>query len=210
MNTSSILTTSELLEQIANEALADTSSERITIGTFIEKLAERGFGIAILLCAIPNLFPVNIPGVSTIFSLVIGFLVLQWMVGMKHPWIPQKIGTRSFDEKKFAQGLKTVAPRLRKFELWIKPRAEWMTGRAGILVAGWCILIQCGVLMLPLPMIPFSNAIPAFFIAAMAIGILARDGYLLLGAMISGTIIIYFLGAALWIVTIEIVQRIFG
>ncbi len=208
--TPSTLTTSQMLERIANEALAEASSDRITIDGFLAKLAERGFGVAILLCAIPNLFPFNIPGVSTIFSVVIGFLVLQWMMGMKHPWVPQFVGKRSFDEKKFAEGLKSIAPRLQKLERWIKPRAEWMTGRAGILVAGWCILIQCGVLVLPLPMIPFSNAIPAFFIAAMAIGILARDGYLLLSAMVTGTITIYFLGAALWLVTIEIIQRIFG
>lgn len=201
-----ILTTSELLEQMANESLADPATDRITIGEFVDKLAERGFGIAILLCAIPNLFPVTIPGVSTIFSVVIGLLTLQWMSGMRHPWIPEFIRRKSFDEKKFAEGLKSILPRIRKMEQYIKPRGEWMTERTGTIIAGVCILIQCGVLVLPLPVIPFSNAIPAFFIALMAIGILARDGYILLGAMITGTIAIYFLAVALLAVLGQIWQ----
>ena len=63
--------TSALLEKIAQDALDDVTDDetpnRITVGEFIDQFADRGFGVIILLCTLPNLLPMNVPGISLRF-----------------------------------------------------------------------------------------------------------------------------------------------
>lgn len=197
------ITTSALLNRIATDALEDPSSDRITIREFVDKLSERGFALAILLCTMPNWFPVNIPGVSTVFSVLIVIFTLQLMFGFRHMWMPGFIGKRSFDEKAFANGLHKTTPIIQKMERFVHPRGEHLTGRAGVFIAGLFILLQAGILALPLPMIPFSNAIPAYFIAIVALGLLERDGYIIWLGMIVGTVGTYFLAQFIIVVCLK-------
>ena len=196
--------TSHLLERIADEALADDASDQITLGEFIDKLADRGFGVLMLLCALPNFFPVNVPGISTIFSVILILLVTQWMIGRQHPWLPRFIRGRHMSEKKFASGIKPIIPKLRKVENVIKPRMGGMFHRLGIWFIGACLLLQIGFLALPLSMIPFSNALPAYFIAAIAIGIITHDGLFTIVVSIIATIAI----AAFGTVIIEVLLQL--
>lgn len=197
-------TTSHLLDRISQEAAQDTASDQITLGEFIDKLADRGFGMLMLLCALPNFFPVNVPGISTIFSAILILLVTQWMIGMKHPWLPHFIRKRTMSEKKFAKGMQSVIPKLRWMERYIRPRASWLFSRAFLWIIGLALLLQIGFLALPLSMIPFSNALPAYFIAAIAIGIIMRDGLFTLGAMLIGTVAICLFGTVIVEVVIGI------
>ena len=196
--------TSHLLERIADEALADDASDQITLGEFIDKLADRGFGVLMLLCALPNFFPVNVPGISTIFSVILFLLVGQWMIGREHPWLPGFIRQRHMSEKKFASGLKPIIPKLKKVEKVIKPRMSGMFHKLGMLFIGLCLLLQIGFLALPLSMIPFSNALPAYFIAAIAIGIITHDGLFTLIISIVGTIAISIFGVTIVAVLMEL------
>lgn len=184
--------TSDLLEKIANDALADVERDdtpnRITVGEFIDQFAERGFGIIILLCAIPNLLPVNVPGISLPFSVVIVFFTTQWMLNYKHPWLPSFVRKRDFEEQAFANAVLKVTPHIRTLEKVIKPRGAFMEQRAATILIGCFILGLTFVLALPLSFIPFSNTIPAVFIALIAIGIIERDGWLILGSVIAGII----------------------
>ena len=207
--------TSTLLHRIADEALADDSSDQITLGEFIDKLADRGFGVLMLLCALPNFFPVNVPGISTIFSVILILLVGQWMMGREHPWLPGFIRKRHMSEKKFASGLQPIIPKLKKVEQVIKPRMSGIFHRLGVIFVGLCLLLQIGFLALPLAMIPFSNAIPAYFIAAIAIGIITHDGLFTVVISIIATVAICLFGvviievvAQLWAVAVQLVPKI--
>lgn len=186
------MATSELLERLSAEALAAPRSDRITCEEFLDKLSECGFALAILLCALPNFFPVNVPGVSTLFSALIGLLTVQLMLGFKHMWLPDFIGKRSFSEKAFAAGLEKCLPMIRKIERVIHPRLEWVTEGIGLKITCLFLLLHTFVLALPLAFIPFSNAIPAYAIALIALGILERDGVVTLIGIIGGTLAIYF------------------
>lgn len=196
--------TSALLERIASEALEDKASDQITLGEFIDKLSDRGFGVLMLLCALPNFFPVNVPGISTIFSVILGLLTLQWMIGRQQPWLPGFIRRRQMSEQKFASGIHAVIPKLKWMEKYIRPRHSKLFSPLGILFIGLCLLLQIGFLALPLSMIPFSNALPAYFIAAIAIGIITRDGLFTIIISSLATIAICFFGATILVVVVEI------
>lgn len=199
---------SHLLKRIADEALADGAGDQIMLGNFIDKLADRGFGVLILLCALPNFFPVNVPGISTVFSVVLILLVSQWMIGKRSPWLPGFIRKRQMSEQKFASGIKPIIPKLKKVERLIKPRMSVMFHRIGIIFIGLCLMLQIGFLALPLSMIPFSNALPAYFIAAIAIGIITHDGLFTLIISIIATIAISIFGVTIVAVLVAIWEKL--
>lgn len=184
--------TSALLEKIAEDAIndvtADDTPSRITVGEFIDQFADRGFGVIILLCTLPNLLPMNIPGISLPFSIVIVFFTLQWMLNYKHPWLPRFVRKRDFEEKAFSQAIVRITPYIRKMEMIIKPRGEFMDRRGATIAIGICILLYTFVLALPLSFIPFSNTLPAACIALIALGIIERDGWLIIFSIIAGLI----------------------
>lgn len=197
-------TAAELLQRIATEELSDQTDNQISIGEFIDKLEDRGYGVLILLCALPNFFPVNVPGISTVFSVILTLIVAQWMLGKKTPWLPNFIRRREMSEQKFASGIKKVAPKIAWMEQYIKPRMQGLLRMPIHLIIGLALGLQIFFLALPLSFIPFSNALPAYLIAAISLGIITRDGLFALVTSIIATVIIGFFGAAI----IEVIMQL--
>ena len=63
------------------------SGERISLGELTTSLGDRGFGLLVLIFALPNIIPM-IPGVSTVSGVVIALVGLQMMIGRHAPWMP--------------------------------------------------------------------------------------------------------------------------
>ena len=186
--------TSELLEDIIHSI----KGEHITLRDLLAMMGESGL---LLLCAflsLPFLFPVSIPGVSTVFGA--GIVLISAAITLNRlPWLPQKVADRRLESGKLRPVLERGVKFLGKFDRFFKPRMTGLTSGAVMNRVNGLVLMGAGVLLMaPLGLIPFSNTLPGVAILLLAAGISQRDGLVVLAGygMVVMTIV-YFAGLAL-------------
>ena len=163
------------------DLLREAAGRSMTLGQLEQILKGRGFGLFLLLLALPFTFPIAIPGLSVPFGIVIMFIGVRIAAGRK-PWLPAFILRREIKyavlEKIIHLGLR-LATRLEKV---VKPRMHFLQRWPGMInLIGLGIASGGLLLSLPLPpLIPFSNTIPAFAVLFLTAGMIERDGLLVL------------------------------
>ena len=174
--------------------LREAAGRSMTLGELEQILQGRGFGMFLLLLALPFTFPIAVPGLSVPFGIVIMLIGLRLAAGRK-PWLPGFILRREIKyavlEKIIRVGLKLAV----KMERVVKPRMHFLQRWPGMLnLIGLGIASGGLLLALPLPpLIPFSNTIPAFAVLFLTAGMIERDGLLvLLGHCVNVAAWIYF------------------
>jgi hypothetical protein len=166
--------TSEILARLATE----NSVGSVTVGTILDALRERGFGILIFLFALPN----AILPIAWVLGPPVLIFAIQLMLGLREPWLPQKMRNASIKNETFIKLIEYAIKYLRILESWLKPRQSWLTCRVMERVIGFYIVFVTIILLVP---VPFGNALPSFGIGVMAAGLLERDGVaLIVGALI--------------------------
>jgi hypothetical protein len=186
--------TSELLEDI----LHSIKGEHITLRDLLAMMGESGL---LLLCAflsLPFLFPVSIPGVSTVFGA--GIVLISAAITVNRlPWLPQKVADRRLESGKLRPVLQRGVTFLRRIDRFFKPRFSGLTNGAAMNRFNGLVLMGAGLLLMaPLGLIPFSNTLPGVAILLMAAGISQRDGLVVLGGYVMVVLtIVYFSAIAL-------------
>lgn len=160
--------------------LASThQQERITLEQLMDGMGGRSFGMLLLLFTLPNLIPLGIPGLSTLTGLPLIIVVWQMLLGHEHPHLPDWLGRRSLRTRDFKRLCSKLCPWIARVERLTRPRRP----HADTLLAQRCVallaLVQTIILILP---IPFGNLLPAWVIAMLALGLMERDGVLLVAA----------------------------
>jgi hypothetical protein len=150
----------------------------VTIEELVASLDSRAFGFVVLLMALPNVTPgPSMPGFSTVFGVPACIVAAQMVLGRSQLWLPHWLGKRAVSRGRVAKVIGHAIPMVRRIEKVLKPRLPLLTqsiiGRwtgIGCLVAG---------IMLALP-IPLFSMAPAFALILLSLGLLARDGAMLL------------------------------
>ncbi len=149
----------------------------LTLGQLEAALHGRGFLVMILLCSLPFVLPIPIPGLSIPFGLVICVLGFRLMLGQR-PWLPQRMLSRELSPAVMARMLNGGLRLARVLERFARVRltqiSRWAFMRN---LTGAAIFIEGIVLSMPPPMI---NAIPAISLVALTAGVLEEDGVLIL------------------------------
>lgn len=157
---------------------AETDGETIRIGTIVDALHDRGFGIIIILFALPNtIFPV-----AWVLGTPILLFSIQMMIGRQEPWLPEFMRRQTMSRETFAKVISYVVRYLSKIEAWLKPRWEFLTTDRMEKIIGLYMTIVTIILLVP---VPFGNALPSFGLAIIAAGLLEKDGLaILVGALV--------------------------
>lgn len=177
--------TSDLLRHLL-EGLED---EKVSVGWVVARLGSRSFGAVILLMALPNIIP-QIPGMSTIFGLLIMLPAMQLVLGLRTMWLPAYLARIMLPSDKVAAVVKLAIPWVQKFEKMIKPRLTFLTYPPMENIIGALVLLLGFILFLP---IPGGNWLPAMACCLFALGMLERDGFFTLaglGATIGSLVIV--------------------
>lgn len=159
---------STLLEEFPNE--------RVTVGEILHRLEGQAFGLLLLLLALPNCIP-NIPGLSTIFGVMMIAPAVQLIIGQGDPWLPRRVRRWSFSRDALRMAIKGALPVLRRIERYVGPRWTFLVRPPFTQLLGLQTLAMAGVLILP---IPLGNWPPGMTVAATALALLQRDGRLAL------------------------------
>lgn len=182
--------TSQTTSQVLEKALHEFDGEHITLRELIGRMGEQGLLLLCALLCLPFLFPVSIPGVSTVFGAGI-ILISAAIVTNRIPWLPGFVADRRITTEKLKPTLERGVGAVRRIERFIRPRLHALT-RGAVMnrVNGLAIMLAGLLLMAPLGLVPFSNTLPAVAILFLCAGIAQRDGLVVAGgyAMIVATI----------------------
>ncbi len=163
---------SEVLEELTE----GFPNESVSVGELIDRLDSRAHGVLLLILALPMCIP-NIPGISTIFGILMIAPALGLLFGQRRLWVPKQVRAWTFPREGFRKALKVAIGGLRRVEFLIKPRMSVLTRWPVTSVVGFQTLIMALVLILP---IWGANLSPGVTVTLTALALMQRDGLLML------------------------------
>lgn len=163
---------------------------RIAVAELLAALSDHGYGVLLLLLALPNAVPGPlIPGFSVPFALGIAALGVQIARGWHTPRLPRWLLALSMESKRFRRLVDRTEPLLLRLERWLRPRRATLSDGPGERLVGLALIGLSIVLALP---VPFGNTPIALSIIVIALGQLEGDGVALLLGLVAGA------AATLW------------
>lgn len=171
--------TSQRLIQLAEDVPGETG----TLGWVLEQMEERAFGLFLLVLALPCCIPF-LYGLPQVVALPLMLISAQILFGRKSPWLPERLAARTVT----AEGLKTLATRagpwLRRIEAVSRPRLTVLTRPPLDRIVGLMLVIFSASILVPLPL---TNTVPGIAVVVVAMGLLQRDGILVVVGALLGT-----------------------
>ncbi len=183
---------SERLDQLAANAPTDT----VTLSWVLDDLNERAFGLFLLFLALPCCIPF-LYGVPQIVALPMMFVSVQILFGRRSPWLPEKLGARTVSKDSLTGLAERAGPWLRRIEALSRPRLTALTRAPADRIVGLALMLFSASILVPLP---GTNTVPGFAVVIVSMGLLQRDGALVILGSIIGTLWIgtlIFAGASL-------------
>lgn len=167
--------TTSLLEEHLQAILNQVDSKNWTIQSLFYELKGRGYAFLIILLSLPFCQPLQLPGFSTPFGLIVIFIGLRMLFG-KHLWWPQWILKRQISSRT----LRTIVQKSLWFIRLLKPflHVRWRRLCVDPILYrfhGGFIALMGLYLALPLP-IPFSNIVVAWALLLLGLGLMEDDG----------------------------------
>jgi hypothetical protein len=164
--------TSAILRDVARDARA-----RVRLDELSDRLGERGFGLMLLVFALPNAIPLPIPGVSTLTSLPLIYVAAQLAFGQPRVALPSWLARREIALTAQRPWIRRSLPWLRRVERLARPRLVVVSAPWFDRCAGGVILFLACLIALP---VPFSNLPLGLAMSALALAIVERDGVLMI------------------------------
>ena len=163
---------SDLLVELSDDS---AGALHIRLGKIFDYVGERGFGLLLLLLALPNFIPAPI-GVGAVTGPLASFCGLQLLFGIERPWMPRRMRSMRLKRSTFQGTLRVVGKLLRGLEKLSRPRWDFAVGNHGLRFTG-LLLVGLGV-ALALP-IPFTNYPFGALLMLLSIALMERDGALM-------------------------------
>ncbi len=157
-----------------------------TLGELVKALGDRSLLVAIVLFSLPNCIPAP-PGIGSVFALPV--LIVTWQLLRDYPSLrlPGGLSRRKIS----AKALTWIANKGLRPLIWVEqrcsPRMPRLVSHKSHRWIGVAILILATVVAFPGPM---TNFLPALAILAITVGLLERDGLIVLGGLLFGIVAI--------------------
>lgn len=172
---------SDILQALRNACSGST----VSIDDVLDEIGHRSFAPAILVPALLLVSPISgIPGLPTIGSIVILFFTLQALFGVESLWLPRFIRSRHLS-----------CDRVNKAVNWLERPVEWVdrkTERRLSFLAkrpwnyvGFVLTAILALIMPFLELLPMVTSVACFAISLLTLGIMVRDGVLVIAGYIA-------------------------
>lgn len=167
------------------QQLLELPGEGLSVRTVADRFGDKGFGLFLAILALPSALPVPATGYSTPFGVLMVLLGFQLVMGRSRPWLPERALNASVS-KTFARKIFGTAAWILKWtEVLVRPRMEWINGRAGQAFMGGVVIFMGSLMILPIPM---TNTFPAFVIFMIGVSLSEDDGLIALFAFVTGVL----------------------
>jgi len=187
-----------------SDALAATSSavrgHRVTLRELLAYVGEQGLLVFSAILALPFLFPVSLPFMSTVLGVPMLLIGIAVILG-RLPWLPERLLDHSLPSETLCTVLERGRRAALRFEHLARPRLLALTGSAAVnSVHGIALVLTVLLLMAPLPFVPLANTLPGIAIILLCLGLAERDGLLLLLGYSVAAVSAVYVGSLLWLV----------
>ena len=157
--------------------LADLpGGEKVAVGDMLRYLRGRAFGMFMIVMAILSLIP-NLFGHAILTGGLLFILGLQMALGFSHVRLPKRILKMAFARNSIRKVMKATTPKIGRLEKLLRPRMIYMTEDLGRRIIGLIIMPMSLLIMIPLP---FTNFWPAISILVLVLGLIEKDGLVVL------------------------------
>ncbi len=174
------LRTSEVLA-----TLASGTGERVTVHDILLTLRARAFALLVVVLGLPNCLPMP-PPIPLLCGFLLLFVSFQMVFGMHAPWIPQRIARQSVAQADISRAVARSLPVVTWLERFSRPRFAYFDGTFASRLSGVLVLILSVGLLLAAP---FVGQIPmGVSICLVGLGMVERDGLVVLGGLLIGLI----------------------
>lgn len=174
------LAISQQLVKLAVDAPADT----VTLDWVLAQLNERAFGLFLLVLALPCCIPF-LYGIPQVVALPLMFVSVQILLGRTSPWLPTKLGARTVSKAALHSLAARAGPWLRKIEAVSRPRLTALSRPPLDRLVGLGLVLFSASILIPLP---GTNSVPGVAVVMISMGLLQRDGFLILSGLFLGTV----------------------
>jgi len=184
-----------LLELLEHAGEAD---QPVSIDCMLQATGQRSFGALLLVPGLLVFSPLSgIPGLPSLFAVMVTLIALQLLVGRRHIWLPQWLLRRTASRSKYDRAMAFLKRPAGFIDRLLRRRLTFLTeGIAVRFNALLCLLIAAT--MPPLELIPFGNSTAGAALSILGLGMMARDGVLVLVAIGFFVCLAYFV-SRLWL-----------
>ncbi|MEQ1929945.1 MAG: exopolysaccharide biosynthesis protein [Parvularculaceae bacterium] len=155
-----------------------------SLGDVVDRLDERGFGLLFFLLALPCI-PPFVYVLPQIVSLPMLGLAAQMAMGRTAPWFPESIRKRTFSIGDFRKVLDRMEKYVRFVERFSHPRLKAVTTHGAARIVGALMAIPALSILVPLI---GTNTVPSIGIALASLGLISRDGLLVVLGLLIGVL----------------------
>lgn len=172
---------SDLLDEL--DQCAKRAGGKVSVEEVHEAIGARSFGPLLLVTGLLGMTPVSaVPGAPTVLALITILVAGQLLLGRKSFWLPRPILKLAVAPEKVRKTVKVSRKPARFVDRLLRPRLTMFTGGvADRLVALVCVAVA--LVVPPLELLPLAAFIPALATATFGLGLVARDGLLILIAL---------------------------
>ncbi|MEM9765824.1 MAG: exopolysaccharide biosynthesis protein, partial [Pseudomonadota bacterium] len=163
--------------------VADAEGENVTLGWILDQLHERAFGLFLLILALPCCIPF-LYGIPQVVALPLMFVSGQILFGRSVPWLPARLAAREVAASSLTSLAERAGPWLRRIEAVSRPRLAALTRAPFDRIVGLALVLFSASILVPLP---GTNTVPGFAVVLVAMGLLQRDGALVILGAVLGT-----------------------
>lgn len=165
------------------QLVLDADGGPVSLGWILAQLHERAFGVFLLILALPCCIPF-LYGLPQIVALPLMFVSAQILLGRHVPWLPARLATRAVSAEALDALARRSRPWLRRIEAVSRPRLGALTRMPVDRIVGGALVLFSASILVPLP---GTNTVPGIAVVIIAMGLLQRDGLLILLGSALGT-----------------------
>ena len=154
--------------------------DRVSVHDIREALGKRSFGPFLAIPALIEITPIGgIPGLPTLIALVITLVAAQMLSGRRHLWLPDMLERQTLKVDRVEGGMKWLERPADWIDRVLRPWITWLSGAVGLRVMALLCILLCASVP-PLELVSFASSIPMGAIAFMGLGVMVRDGLVIL------------------------------
>jgi hypothetical protein len=151
--------------------LAAHQEATIPFGAMIDALGARAHGMALLILILPEAIPLPIPSAGAVLGVPLILVAAHLLLFGEHAGIPERVRAINMPVSALRAVVRYLGPVLDFLENLARPR--WLVLARSERISGAVCLYLAVLLFLP---IPFLNFPQALCLAAIALGMVMRDG----------------------------------
>ncbi|MDP1879414.1 MAG: exopolysaccharide biosynthesis protein [Parachlamydiaceae bacterium] len=186
------------LAERLNRLLNLAKKKEVTLKVVMDMLSGKGQAVLLILFSLPFCQPIQIPGFSTPFGIILAFIGLRIAFGHR-AWFPKTLLDRKIPYHVLKKIASIAIKITDKLKFLISTRLVWLVQKPILhILHGLTITFLAIFLSLPLP-IPFTNLLAAFPLLAFGLGLLEDDGLMIIIGYLLAFLCFFSFVALIWL-----------